>query len=70
MIISKINVDISIIDLLKPMIFDDVLLINTEKVIILSISKNTFTVTRGYDNTTPITHLKNNNVTFLGTSTI
>ena len=29
MIISKINVDISIIDLLKPMIFDDVLLINT-----------------------------------------
>lgn len=29
MIISKINVDITIIDLLKPMIFDDVLLINT-----------------------------------------
>ena len=29
MIISKINVDISIIELLKPMIFDDVLLINT-----------------------------------------
>ena len=29
MIISKINVDINIIDLIKPMIFDDVLLINT-----------------------------------------
>tara|TARA_Y200000002_G_scaffold374006_1_gene374050 strand:+ start:1377 stop:1871 length:495 start_codon:yes stop_codon:yes gene_type:complete len=29
MIISKINVDINVINLIKPMVFDDILLINT-----------------------------------------